>query len=342
MQQQTVLVTGASGFIAKHIVLQLLEAGHRVRASVRSRSRQAEIADAVRPHLASADALQRLDFVELDLERDDGWREALTGVDALLHTASPFPMAQPRDADDLIRPAVEGTLRALRAARDAGVLRVVMTSSVASVMYGGFPGTRLPYTEADWTDGTLTVLTPYTRSKAQAEKAAWDFVQTQAPQMRLTAINPGLVLGEPLDGRYGTSLKVVERLVAGKDPALPDITFSIVDVTDVARMHVAALAAPASEGRRLLASGGMMTFVEMAEVLREALPDRKVVTRRAPSVLIRLLGLFDPSVRTILPDLGRRFSVSNQAAHEILGVSFADPREVVARTGRYLARRRQA
>jgi dihydroflavonol-4-reductase len=342
MSPKTILVTGASGFIAKHVVLHCLGAGHRVRASVRSPARQAEVTDALRPHLALADALDRLSFVNLDLDRDAGWRDALTGIDALLHTASPFPLSQPRDADDLIRPAVDGTLRALRAARDAGVERVVVTSSVASIMYAGFPGIRRPYTEADWTDGTLAALTPYTRSKALAERAAWDFVAREAPGMRLTAINPGLVLGEPLDDRYGTSLRVVERLLAGKDPAVPDVTFSLVDVADVARMHVRALDVPAAEGRRFLASGGTLTFAEMASVLRQAFPARKVVTRRAPSLLIRLLGLFDPSVRTILPDLGRRIEFSTEAARDVLGMQFADPRDVVVRSGRALVARGRA
>ncbi len=336
MPAQTVLVTGASGFIAKHILLQLLEAGYRVRASVRSRDREAEVLSALRPHLSSPDALERLSFVLLDLERDAGWSEALAGTDALLHTASPFPMTQPRDPDDIIRPAVEGTLRALRAARDAGVTRVVLTSSVASVMYGGFPGTKAPYTEDDWTDGTLAALTPYTRSKALAEKAAWDFVRNEAPQIRLTAINPGLVLGEPLDGRFGTSLEVVQRLLAAKDPAVPDLTFSIVDVRDIARMHVAALGTAAAEGRRFLGSGGMMTFADIGRALKAAFPERRVVTRQAPSLLIRLIGLFDPAIRTILPDLGRPFSVSNAAARDTLGIDFAEPRDVVARTGAYL------
>lgn len=336
MQQPTVVVTGASGFIAKNIVLQLLEAGYFVRASVRSKTREAEIVAAMRSHLSSPEALQRLTFVELDLDRDEGWRDALVGVDALLHTASPFPMTQPKDADDLIRPAVEGTLRALRAARDAGVTRVVLTSSVASVMYGGFPATKATYTEADWTDGSLKTLTAYTRSKASAEKAAWDFVRTEAGQIRLTAINPGLVLGVPLDSRFGTSLQVVQRLLAGKDPAVPDIIFSIVDVSDVARMHVKALETPASEGKRFLASGGMMTFADMGKTLIDALPDRRIVTRQAPSFLIRLIALFDPSIRTILPDLGRRFSVSNAAARAVLGIDFADPRDTVARSGAYL------
>lgn len=338
MSTKTVLVTGASGFIAKHIVRELLERGYQVRASVRSPARQAEVVAAVGPHLTAPDALSRLSFVSLDLEDDAGWPAALTGVDALLHTASPFPLSQPRDADDVIRPAVAGTLRALRAARDAGVGRVVLTSSVASVMYGNFPGTRTPYTEADWTDGNATVLTPYTRSKALAERAAWDFVEREAPGMRLTAINPGLVLGEPLDTRYGTSLRVVERLLAGKDPAVPDVIFSIVDVADVARIHVEALERPAAEGRRFLASGGTMSFLDIATVLKQAFPDRKIVTRRAPNLLMRLLGLFDPSVRTILPDLGRRIEFSNKAARDVLGIQFADPLDVIVRTGKALIR----
>ncbi len=342
MPPKTVLVTGSSGYIAKHIVLGLLNAGHAVRGSVRSLARSREVEDAVRPHLADPAAIDGLSFVELDLEKDTGWASAMDGVDVLMHTASPFPMTQPRHAEDLIRPAVDGALRALRAAKAAGIRRVILTASVACVMYAGFPRTKAVYTEEDWTDGDLTALTPYVRSKTLAERAAWTFVSDEAPEMRLTTINPGFVLGAPLDGHFGTSMELVQRFLAGKDPMVPQVMFPIVDVRDVAAMHVRAIDNPAAEGRRFLGSGGMMSFRDIALTLQGAVPDRKIVTRQAPNVLIRLIGLFDRSVGTILPDLGRTFQVSSRAARDILGIDFTDPRITVAESGRFMASRQKA
>jgi dihydroflavonol-4-reductase len=342
MPPKTVLVTGSSGYIAKHIVLGLLNAGHAVRGSVRSLARSREVEDAVRPHLADPAAIDRLSFVELDLEKDTGWASAMDGVDVLMHTASPFPMTQPRHAEDLIRPAVDGALRALRAAKAAGIRRVILTASVACVMYAGFPRTRAVYTEEDWTDGDLTALTPYVRSKTLAERAAWTFVSDEAPEMRLTTINPGFVLGAPLDGHFGTSMELVQRFLAGKDPMVPQVMFPIVDVRDVAAMHVRAIDNPAAEGRRFLGSGGMMSFRDIALTLQGAVPDRKIVTRQAPNVLIRLIGMFDRSVGTILPDLGRTFQVSSRAARDVLGIDFVDPRITVAESGRFMASRQKA
>jgi len=342
MPSRTVLVTGSSGYIGKHIVLKLLNAGHTVRGSLRSLARSGEIVDAVRHHLSDPSAIDRLSFVELDLENDAGWSSAMNGVDVLMHTASPFPMAQPRDADDLIRPAVEGTLRALRAARSAGVDRVILTASVACIMYAGFPHTKEIYTEQDWSDGDSPALTPYTRSKTLAERAAWQFVEREAPQMRLTTINPGFVLGAPLDDHFGTSLSVIERLLAGKDPMVPNVVLPIVHVKDVAAMHVNAIDNPAAEGRRFLGSTETMSLQTMATALKEAFPDSKVVTRKAPDILIRLIAPFDRSIATILPDLGRRFGVSGAHARQVLGIDFIDGKATVIDSGQFLVARQNA
>ncbi|MFW5655590.1 MAG: NAD-dependent epimerase/dehydratase family protein, partial [Roseicyclus sp.] len=197
-----VVLTGITGFIAKRIALDLLEAGYAVRGTLRAARRADEVRDALRPRLRDPAALDRLSFAEADLTRDEGWPEAMAGADALLHTASPFPMASPRDEGDIIRPAVEGTLRVLRAARAAGVGRVVLTSSVAAIEASPRRGA---YTEEDWSDPTHPKSSAYYRSKTLAERAAWDFV-AEHPGMGLTAINPALVLGQPLDAHYGTSL----------------------------------------------------------------------------------------------------------------------------------------
>ena len=250
-----VLVTGASGFIAKHVVRELLDAGYRVRGSVRSAARRQEVADAVRPNLADpADLDNRLTCV--DLERDEGWDEAMEGVDVLMHTASPLPFEQPDNEEEIIRPAVDGTLRALKAAHRTGVKRVIMTSSSAAIANGELEPGREAHDERDWTDLSDPRATPYVKSKTLAERAAWDYVEKNAPEIGLTTINPVFVLGPPLDGTLGTSMKVVQRLLRAKDPMLPNFGFATVDVRDIAAMHVKALARPETVGRRLIVNGG--------------------------------------------------------------------------------------
>ena len=334
-ERQTIFVTGASGFIAKHIVLQLLQSGRDVVGSVRSEARAEETRAAVSARLgAGGDPGDRLRFVTLDLESDAGWPEALRGTDALLHTASPFPLTQPKDAEAVIRPAVQGTLRALRAARDAGVGRVVLTSSVVAITNGT---RRKPvYSEADWSDPDLPQATAYERAKTMAERAAWDFVAAEAPGIALTAINPALVVGAPLDRSYGTSLQLVERLMKGRDPMLPDIGFGIVDVTDIARMHVAALDTPDSVGRRFIGADRFITFVEVARTLKAAYPDRRIPTRVAPDLLIRALGLFDPAIATIRPHLGEVFELDASAARETLGINFTPADAAIRASGAFL------
>ena len=318
---RTVLLTGITGFIAKRIALDLLNAGHTVRGSLRSPGRAEEVRAALRPHLADPAALDRLSFVELDLTRDAGWPEAMDGITALIHTASPFPMAPPKNEDDLIRPAVDGTLRALKAAQAAGVSRVVLTSSVVAVEANPKVG-RETLTEADWTDPAHPRATAYYRSKTLAERAAWDFAAAH-PEMRLTTINPALVLGAPLDARFGTSLQLIERIMCGKDPMQPDIGFGVVDVADVSAMHVRALDRPGTEGRRYIASGASVTLPEIARHLKARYPARRIATRIAPGVLLRALSLVDPAIRTALPALGVLPRFDTSAARADLGVAFA-------------------
>lgn len=328
-----IVVTGASGYIAKHIVRQLLDAGHHVRATIRSPGREGELREAV---LEGPDdpRAQRLTFATLDLEKDTGWAAAMAGASALVHTASPFPMIQPRDENDLIRPALEGTVRALKAASEAGIERVVLTSSVASVVYGTTKASA--YDESDWTNTDHPKNTAYINSKTLAERAAWAFVERDAPSMKLTTINPGLVLGPALDKRFGTSLGLVQRLLSGKDPAVPRLQFAIVDVRDVAAMHVRALTTPAAEGRRFIAASGTATMPDLARWLKADFPQKNVTTREAPDFLLRLIGLVDPSIRTIRADLGKRFRISNAAARDVLGMDFIDPHTSTRHSAEFL------
>lgn len=330
-----VVITGASGFIAKHIVLRALNAGHDVVATLRSPGRAEEVRAAIRSGLADPAGLHRLGFATVDLEADAGWAEALQGAEALIHTASPFSAAQPKDADILIRPAVEGTRRALVAARAAGVRRVVLTSSVAAITGRGAGQGPGLFDENRWTDPDDPKVTPYARSKTLAERAAWDFVAAH-PEMQLTAINPSLVMGPPLDSHYGTSVGLVARLLGGRDPMLPKIGFGIVDVRDVAEMHLCALERPEAVGQRIIASAGSLWFKQIAAAVAAEAPGRRVPLREAPNPLIRLLALFDPAIRTILPTLGTMDQFANDRARGILGISFVPAAEAVQATARVL------
>lgn len=329
----TAVVTGASGFIAKHVVVQLLKAGYRVRGTVRSKARAEEVRAVAAAHAPSSQ--DQLEFAILDLDRDEGWQDALRGADALVHTASPFPLVQPKDELEVIRPAVEGTLRALRAARTHGVNRVVMTSSCLAIMYPAEQNNRV-CDERDWTDVADKRATPYAKSKTLAERAAWDFVAREGERLQLTTINPAFVLGRPLDNNFGTSLKVIQRLLRSKDPMLPNFGFPTVDVEDVALMHVRALERPASIGQRYIGGDEFLWFPQMAQILKDAFPARRIVTTKAPDFVIRLLGLFDAEIATIVNSLGKRDEISADKARRELGITFKPASHAVRDSGRFL------
>lgn len=330
MTEHTILLTGITGFIAKRIAFDLLEKGYGVVGSLRSLDRAEEVRAALAPRLSDPAALDRLRFVPLDLMSDDGWDAAMDAVDAVMHTASPFPPGLPKDPEAVIRPAVDGVLRALSAAQRAGVTRVILTSSTVAIMMRELPqGHTL--TEADWSDPAHPTAGPYEQSKTLAERAAWDFA-AKHPEMQVTAINPGLVLGAPMDRHYGTSLGLIDRILSGKDPAMPDLGFPAVDVADVSALHIAALERPESIGQRYLCASGWATFQDMAQEAARLCPDRKIATRRAPKLLMRLLALWDPAVRMILPSLGRHLQVAPTAAETLLGAPLTPWRTALARS----------
>lgn len=334
---KTVLLTGASGYIAKHIALQLLEAGYHVRGTVRDLGRGAEVTEAVRPHLSDdSDLAVRLTFVALDLTEDAGWADAMNGVDVLMHTASPFPLDQPKHEDELIRPAVDGAMRALRAAHAAGITRVVLTSSTAAISGSALPAGDTSFDETNWTDPTDPDVAAYARSKTLAEQAAWDFVRNDAPDMNLTTINPGFVLGAPLDQHFGSSIQVIERLLRGKDPMLPDIGFATVDVLDVAEMHVTVIEKPETFGQRIMAVDSFQSFKDLAQAVKIAFPDRKMPTRVAPNFLIRFLARFDPTIKSIVPSLGRVDKIDNARALATVGRGMRQARKAAVSSAKYL------
>jgi len=332
MPDQTILLTGITGFIAKRIAFDLLAKGYHVRGSLRSLNRADEVKKAITAHGGDT---TNLTFVELDLTQDAGWADAMAGVDALIHTASPFPLAQPKDEDDIIRPAVDGTMRALRAAQGAGVQRVVLTSSMVAVMYVDRPAGHT-YTAADWTDVNHPAASAYVKSKTLAEKAAWDFVKDQ-PGMTLTTVNPGLVLGTPMDRNYGTSLEVVERILSAKDPMQPDLALPMIDIEDVSALHIAALENPDTAGNRLLATVDEWTFPQMASELAAAYPDRKIKTATAPKWLLRILSLFDPALKTVLPQLGFRAPTDVSETTALTGLTYIPAKEAVMKSAAFIA-----
>ncbi|MFG1927809.1 NAD-dependent epimerase/dehydratase family protein [Cryptosporangium sp. NPDC048952] len=275
----TVLVTGGSGYVGTQLVAALLRSGREVRTTVRSASAEAELRAAVRR--GDADGA-RLHVVTASLDADDGWRAAVDGCDEVHHVASPIPVAQPDDPDDLIVPAREGTLRVLRAARDAGARRVVLTSSFAAIGYTPKPGAE--FSEADWTDPDMPGLPAYPRSKAVAERAAWDFVEKEGGDTELVVVNPTFILGPTLTTRLGSSMYLIKGLLEGTMPVAPRARMGVVDVRDVADLHVRAMAAPDAAGKRFLAvaDGPTTSFLGVAAVLRERLGAAKAPTEEAP------------------------------------------------------------
>ena len=327
---ETVVLTGISCFIAKHIALKVLASGHSVRGSLRDLSRAGEVRAALAPHLDSG-ALDRLSFVQLDLTRDDNWGEAMAGATALIHSASPFPIANPKDENDLIRPAVEGTQRAIAAAGAAGVRRVILTSSVVAIIDTFKRGMQ---DETDWCNLDAPDTTAYAKSKTMAERAAWDASSPHG--IALTTINPGLVIGPPLDEHFGSSISIVARLLRGRDPMLPMISFTCVDVRDVAEAHLRALERPETAGRRIPCTAGMMSMPDMARVLKAAYPERKIARRVAPTYVLRLLAMFDPDIRAILPSLGQAHHVSNARARKDLDMRFISPEGALRASAEWL------
>jgi len=332
-----VLVTGGSGFVGSHCIVQLLGAGHEVRTTVRSLSREADVRAALKE--AGADAGGRLTFAAAELTADAGWAQAAAGCDFVLHVASPFPARAPRHEDELITPAREGTLRVLRAARDAGVKRVVLTSSFAAIGYG-HPPRATPFDETSWTDTTAPV-SAYVKSKTLAERAAWDFMAAEGGAMELAAVNPVAILGPVLGPDYASSIFLVRRMLDGAVPALPRVTFGIVDVRDVADLHLRAMVDPAAAGQRFLAvAGDFMLVSEIAAVLKTRLGaiGRRVSTRQAPDWVIRLAALFLVEARAAVPELGKTKNATSDKARRVLGWAPRTREDAIAATGESLAR----
>jgi nucleoside-diphosphate-sugar epimerase len=305
----TILVTGGSGFIGSHCILQLLAAGHQVRTTVRSLKREGDVRAMLKE--GGAQPGDRLAFVVADLEKDAGWADAIAGCEFVLHVASPLPPGVPKHEDELIVPA----------SRDAGVKRVVLTSSFAAIGYGR-KEQQAPFTEKDWTDLNGEVVAPYAKSKTLAERAAWDFLAKEGGKFELSVVNPVGVFGPVLGPDYSTSILLVQRLMDGAMPGVPHLYFGVVDVRDVADLHIRAMTNPAAKGERFLAvAGDFMSFQDIAKVLKSRMgaSAKKVPTRQLPNFLVRLAALRDPAIKLILPELGKLKNATNEKARRMLG-----------------------
>ena len=335
MSGESVLVTGGSGFIGSHCILDLLRAGYRVRTTVRSPEREATVRE-----LLGAESADALSFVTADLMADAGWKDAVSGCDFVLHVASPFPLGAPKHEDDLIVPAREGALRVLAAARDAQVRRVVMTSSFAAIGYGVAPR-DVPFTEEDWSNPDGNDISAYAKSKTLAERAAWDFIAREGSGLELAVVNPVGVFGPVLGPDFSTSIQLVKRLLEGSIPGLPRVAYGIVDVRDVADLHRRAMTEPGAAGERFLAvAGEFMSVPEIAAVLRERMgaDAKKVPTRVLPDWVVRLVSRFDSSVKQIVPELGKVKQASNEKAKRVLAWSPRPNEEAIVASGESLIR----
>lgn len=312
---ETVLVTGGSGYIGSWCVIELLRRGYQVRATVRNLKSES-------PVRAAIEALGHgsgLSFHAANLTRDEGWDEAAAGCDFVLHVASPLAIVEPRDPMTIIGPARDGALRVLGAAIRAGVKRVVMTSSVAATGRG-YDAPDGVADETCWTDGDDVRVGAYARSKTIAERAAWDLIAKQSGSTSLAVVNPTLVLGPVLSRDFSGSVQVVERLMAGRVPGVPRLGFNIVDVRDVADLHIRAMVGEAAAGERFIAAGAWAWMSEMADMLRTRLGAEaaKVPTRKAPDFLLRLVGLVDREVGSVAGSLGRKRDHTSAKAQEVL------------------------
>jgi len=305
-----VLVTGVSGYVGQHVAAELLRRGFEVVGTVRSLDKSEQ----TRVSIGRVASVDKLSFAVADLLADSGWAEAMAGCQFVMHVASPFILAEPRDENVLIRPAVEGTQRVLLAAKEAGVRRVILTSSVVAMTSGLPNGTYGP--EA-WSDMSVNI-GAYAKSKTLAEMAAWEIVKDAS--VELVAINAGFILGPPIgDARDGQSVAMISDLLAGKMPMIPDVAMGMVDVRDVARLHADALEVEGAAGKRFIAASEQpVEMGHVAMVLREA-GYKKVPSRRAPNLAIKFMSLFDREAKGMLPQLGKKIAYDVKSTYDVLG-----------------------
>jgi len=335
MSDTLVLVTGGTGFIAQHCMIALLQEGYRVRTTVRDLAREEEVRNYLK--VGGVDAGDRLSFVAADLGADRGWSEAVAGCSFVMHGASPTPSGDQVQEEEWIRPAVDGNLRVLRAARDAGVKRAVLTSAFGAIGVG-HPPMKRPFNETDWSDLNNPAVAPYQKSKTLSERAAWEFIEEEGRGMELTAINPVAVLGPVLGEDFSHSIRLVKFMLDGQ-PACLKINSGFVDVRDVADLHLRAMTNPAAAGERFLAiAGESMWMIELADVLRSRLGDSagKVPTRVMPNWMARLAANQNPTMRAAVPLLGINMNATGEKARSLLGWSPRSREDAIVATAESL------
>lgn len=320
MNGKIILLTGISGFIAKHCAIELLTHGYAVRGTVRSLAK----VDEVKATLARNCDISKLELVQADLLSQNGWDSAMQGAYGVLHVASPFPVAEPKDPDELLRPAIDGTMRVLKAAVAAKVQRFVQTSSTVAIAFGHPKDRVAPFTEDDWTIVDGPGVNSYAKSKTLAEHAARDFIAAKQPDIHYSTVNPGFVLGPLLDRDIGSSGEVIQMFLRGKYPGCPRLSFPVVDVRDIAKMHRLALETPRPSGGRYMGVSETAWFIDMMRPIKAKLGSnaKKVPTFELPNFLIRLIGILDPAARSIVPDLGHYMAIDNRRTREALSMDF--------------------
>ena len=318
MNNKEVLLTGVSGFLGSHTAIELLNRGYKVTGTLRDLKRADSLRSIISKH---TDNIDNLSFFQAELLDKEVWKEASMNKDYVIHAASPFPRELPKDENDLIIPAKEGTLNVLNAAKANNVKRVILVSSISTVVYGKTKAEMdQVFTEENWTDITnKTDTKPYIRSKTIAEKAAWDFMEREGAGMEMVSILPGAMLGPVLEEDFGTSANIVIKILDGKMPAMPKIAFEIVDVRSVAQLLVDVIEKEHAAGNRFMASSGHMTMKQLANVLKLNYPDKKIKNFEMPNFLSRFIALFEPSLKPILLDLGITRKIDASKAKRVLG-----------------------
>ena len=332
-----VLLTGISGWIAKHTAIELLNAGYEVLGTIRNNN----LVDQTKQTISKYASTEKLSFVELDLLKDDGWNEASKGCRYIFHVASPFPMKVSSNRESLLPVAVDGTLRVLNAGLNAGVEQIIKTSSIVAMFRK--PNRTNPYTfgENDWSDENwIEGVSDYFLSKTKAEKAAWRLMESKGLKNKLTTINPGGVFGDALDKKGGTSIEYIRQFMKGKFPGAPKFAVLISDVKDIAKAHVACIGNNKVGGRRLIVGKEVKKLVELSQLIAEAMPEykKKLPTKELPNLIVKLISYIDSSAKTMIPDLGIMMQTDTSYAEEILGFKFKPAKGCISENAKSVVR----
>ena len=332
-----VLLTGISGWIAKHTAIELLNAGYEVLGTIRNKN----LVDQTKQTISKYASTEKLSFVELDLLKDDGWNEAAKGCRYIFHIASPFPMKVSSNRENLLPVAVDGTLRVLNAGLNTGVEQIIKTSSIVAMFRK--PNRANPYTfgENDWSDENwIEGVSDYFLSKTKAEKAAWRLMESKGLKNKLTTINPGGVFGDALDKKGGTSIEYIRQFMKGKFPGAPKFAVLISDVKDIAKAHVACIGNNKVGGRRLIVGKDVKRLVELSQLIAEAMPEykKKLPTKELPNLMVKLISYIDSSAKTMIPDLGIMMQTDTSYAEEILGFKFKPAKGCISENARSVVR----